>query len=68
MSRALRLAKHIDAGMVNVNSSQMFAFDAPFGGFKQSGIGREGGKEGLMHYMESKTVFIKSVTIPAHYV
>ncbi|KAL1608355.1 hypothetical protein SLS60_003296 [Paraconiothyrium brasiliense] len=56
-SRALRLAKQMDAGMVNVNSSQVYGFDAPFGGSKQSGQGREGGKHGLMHYVEAKTIF-----------
>lgn len=58
VSRALRLAKKMDAGMVNVNSSQMFGFDAPFGGSKMSGQGREGGKDGLMHYVEPKTILI----------
>jgi len=58
MTRALRLSKKIDSGMVNINSSQMFGIDAPFGGYKQSGIGREGGKQGLMHYVEAKTICI----------
>lgn len=58
ISRALRLAKQIEAGCVNVNTSQVFSLDAPFGGFKQSGLGREGGKQGLMHYVEAKTIAI----------
>lgn len=57
-SRALRLAKQIDSGMVNINSSQTFGVDTPFGGFKQSGSGREGGKQGLMHYVEAKLISI----------
>jgi len=57
--RALRLAKLIDAGNVNVNTSQTFGPQVPFGGFKQSGIGREGGRMGLMNYLEAKTVNIK---------
>ncbi|OAL51320.1 aldehyde dehydrogenase [Pyrenochaeta sp. DS3sAY3a] len=56
--RALRLAKQIDAGCVNINTSQVFGVEAPFGGSKQSGIGREGGRLGLMNYLEPKTISI----------
>jgi aldehyde dehydrogenase (NAD+) len=45
--------------MVNINTSQAFGLDVPFGGVKQSGLGREGGKAGLMHYVEAKTIAIK---------
>ena len=41
--------------MVVVNAASL-AVDAPFGGFKHSGIGREGGKEGLLEFMEVKAV------------
>lgn len=61
MSRALRLAKEITAGNVNVNSSQTFSSVVPFGGFKESGLGREGGKHGIMAYLEAKTIHIKYV-------
>ncbi|EUC44620.1 hypothetical protein COCMIDRAFT_37529 [Bipolaris oryzae ATCC 44560] len=57
-SRALRIAKQIDAGNVNINSSQSFNIGVPFGGNKQSGIGREGGRQGLMHFVEAKTISI----------
>lgn len=57
--RALRLAKQIDAGCVNIKTSQVFGVEAPFGGSKQSGIGREGGRLGLMNYLEPKTISIK---------
>lgn len=53
----------MEAGAVNVNASHQIGLDAPFGGFKQSGLGREGGKEGLMHYVEVKTVLIKYATV-----
>ncbi|KAH7074377.1 aldehyde dehydrogenase [Paraphoma chrysanthemicola] len=56
--RALRLAKQIDAGNVNINTSQVFSPHAPFGGAKESGIGREGGRLGLMNYLEAKTISI----------
>ncbi|PSN58746.1 aldehyde dehydrogenase [Corynespora cassiicola Philippines] len=59
VGRALRLSKKIKAGMVNINSAQTFGPDAPMGGIKDSGLGREGGKEGIMHYVEPKTIFIK---------
>jgi aldehyde dehydrogenase (NAD+) len=55
----LRLAKHLDAGNVNINTWQMFGPNVPFGGAKQSGIGREGGRHGLMNYVEAKTINIK---------
>ncbi|KAF2004473.1 aldehyde dehydrogenase [Amniculicola lignicola CBS 123094] len=57
-SRSLRIARQLEAGMVNINTSQTFGGDAPFGGWKQSGLGREGGKQGLMHYVEAKTISI----------
>jgi aldehyde dehydrogenase (NAD+) len=59
MPRALRLAKQINAGTVNINTSQTFTPTVPFGGSKQSGIGREGGRLGLMNYLEAKTINIK---------
>lgn len=57
--RALRIARHLDAGNVNINTSQVFSANVPFGGSKQSGIGREGGRMGLMNYLEAKTISIK---------
>lgn len=57
--RALRIAKKINSGMVNINTSQQAAVEVPFGGFKQSGLGRESGRMGLMNYLEAKTICIK---------
>lgn len=56
--RALRIAKQIEAGNVNINTSQVFSPTVPFGGAKQSGLGREGGRIGLMNYVEAKTISI----------
>ncbi|KAL6706733.1 hypothetical protein ACN47E_005275 [Coniothyrium glycines] len=56
--KALRLAKKIDSGMVNINTSQQVGLEAPFGGMKESGLGREGGKMGFMSYLEPKTICI----------
>lgn len=59
VTRALRMAKQIKAGMVNINTSMSSGLEAPMGGTKQSGRGREGGKLGLMSYLEAKTISIK---------
>jgi len=56
--RALRLARKIRTGTMNVNGANFFAPDSPFGGYKQSGIGREMGVQGFEEYLETKTVAI----------
>ncbi len=56
--RALRVAKSIRAGIVNVNGGNFLSPDAPFGGYKQSGVGREMGAEGFEEYLETKTIAI----------
>ena len=50
-----RVARKLRSGMVDVNGAGI-AVDAPFGGFKHSGIGREAGQEGLTEYLEVKSV------------
>ena len=54
IGRVLRVAGAIEAGMVCVNSGLLSNEVAPFGGVKQSGLGREGAKEGLEEYLEIK--------------
>ncbi|HMT44240.1 MAG TPA: aldehyde dehydrogenase family protein, partial [Chakrabartia sp.] len=54
---AYRIARRIRTGAVGQNGLRM-DFGLPFGGFKQSGIGREGGLEGLLGYLESKTILL----------
>ena len=54
---AYRIARGIRTGGVGQNGLRM-DFGLPFGGFKQSGIGREGGIEGLLGYLEAKTILI----------
>lgn len=61
MSRALRVAAALEAGSVNVNQGNMPDTQVPFGGWKESGTGREGGKPGIMAYVESKSITIKMV-------
>ena len=53
--RALALARRIRTGTFSVNGGNYFFADTPFGGYKQSGIGREKGIEGLEEFMERKT-------------
>lgn len=57
---AYRIARRIRTGGVGQNGLRM-DFGLPYGGFKQSGIGREGGVEGLMGYMETKTIMLDAM-------
>ena len=54
--RALAVAKQIRAGTVGVNGGVFYGADAPFGGYKASGYGRQGGLEGFNQYLETKTI------------
>lgn len=58
LERAHRVARRIEAGMVWINSSQDSHFQIPFGGVKQSGIGRELGEAGLAAYSSVKAVHV----------
>ena len=58
ITKAHRVAKAIEAGMVWINSSQDSDYRIPFGGVKQSGIGRELGEEGLKAYTNAKAVHV----------
>ena len=57
-ARALRMARGLDSGVLSVNSNSSVRVSTPFGGFKQSGFGRELGMHGLEGYSEVKNVFI----------
>jgi succinate-semialdehyde dehydrogenase/glutarate-semialdehyde dehydrogenase len=56
VNRAWRVAERIEAGMVSINDGIFSNEVIPFGGVKQSGLGREGGVEGLEEYLETKFV------------
>ncbi|MFL5274368.1 MAG: aldehyde dehydrogenase family protein [Anaeromyxobacteraceae bacterium] len=56
-AKALRVARAIETGVVSVNSNTSVRVSTPFGGFKQSGVGRELGPHALEHYSELKTVY-----------
>src|SRR4029079_900789 len=56
-ARALRVARAIDSGVLAINSNSSVRVTTPFGGFKQSGVGRELGPHALEHYTDVKNVF-----------
>lgn len=58
ISRALRIADAIKGGTIWINCYNVFDCACPFGGFKQSGLGRELGEEGLHEYLEIKNVIV----------
>lgn len=58
LSRALRLAERIEAGMVGINRGVVSDPSAPFGGVKQSGLGREGGHDGLREFQETQYISV----------
>ncbi|KAL6716442.1 mitochondrial aldehyde dehydrogenase [Lecanora helva] len=62
LTKAHRVAKRIEAGMVWINSSQDSDYRIPFGGVKQSGIGRELGEAGLAAYTNAKAVHVNMGT------
>lgn len=56
-ARAHRLAKRIEAGTITLNCQLVFDHQMPFGGYKQSGWGREFGKDGIEMYLQTKSVY-----------
>ena len=58
IARAMRVARAVQTGNLSINSGSSVHLEAPFGGVKQSGIGRELGMQALEHYSEWKTVYI----------
>ena len=59
-ARALRVARALETGNISVNSNSSVRVTTPFGGFKQSGVGRELGPFALEHYTELKNVFMST--------
>ena len=58
IKRAIRVCEGLDTGMVGLNQGMVSNAGAPFGGVKQSGIGREGGTEGIEEFLETKYVAV----------
>ncbi len=59
LARALRTAERLDAGMIGINRGFISDPAAPFGGVKHSGLGREGGHEGLLEFLEPKYIAVE---------
>jgi succinate-semialdehyde dehydrogenase/glutarate-semialdehyde dehydrogenase len=58
IKRAIRVCEGLETGMVGLNQGMVSNAGAPFGGVKQSGIGREGGNEGIEEFLETKYVAV----------
>jgi len=58
MTRLMRVAEQLEYGLVGANDATGYTHEIPFGGFKESGLGREGGHEGIEEYTEVKSVVV----------
>lgn len=67
IKRAFRVARAIRSGTIWINTYQLLSPTAPFGGYKQSGLGRELGSQGLEAYLETKTVIVDLNESPVSY-
>lgn len=61
IATAMAVSEQLDYGMVGVNDWYVATPEAPFGGMKQSGLGRESGSEGVLEYLESKTRYFGGI-------
>ncbi|MGX9394102.1 aldehyde dehydrogenase (plasmid) [Nitrobacteraceae bacterium UC4446_H13] len=69
LERAINLPTRLRAGTVWVNAYRVVSYLAPFGGFKNSGIGRENGKDAIREYLEAKSVFLNTKrSVPSPFV
>ena len=58
IGRAIRASERLEAGTVWVNTYRALSYTSPFGGYKRSGLGREGGSEAIREYLQTKSVWI----------
>lgn len=58
LGRLMRVAERLEYGLVGANDATGYTHEIPFGGFKESGLGREGGHEGIAEYTEVKSVVV----------
>ena len=63
-SRAHRVANRIQAGIVWINDYNITPAEVPFGGYKQSGVGRENGLQAIEHYTQVKTIYANLGDVP----
>ncbi|HQX47288.1 MAG TPA: aldehyde dehydrogenase family protein [Steroidobacteraceae bacterium] len=61
-ARALGVARRIRAGTISVNGGQWFHADTPFGGYRQSGVGRENGEQGFAEHLQTKVIALPGGT------
>jgi succinate-semialdehyde dehydrogenase / glutarate-semialdehyde dehydrogenase len=59
LNKAIRIAERLEFGLIGINDTRIATVEGPFGGFKQSGIGREGGHEGLASFLETKEIVFR---------
>jgi betaine-aldehyde dehydrogenase len=62
--RALNLAARLEVGTVWINTYKKFSISTPFGGFKESGLGREKGRQGVQAYMQQKSIYLGMENAP----
>ena len=60
VERGLAMARRIRSGTLSVAGARWFHVDSPFGGYKQSGVGRENGVQGFEEYLETKIIAVPS--------
>ena len=60
IKRAIKVSKAVRAGTVWVNTYRAISYMSPFGGYKQSGLGRENGIEAIHEYLQTKSVWIST--------
>jgi succinate-semialdehyde dehydrogenase/glutarate-semialdehyde dehydrogenase len=62
LSRAFRVAEALEFGMVGINAGSVSVTTAPFGGIKESGLGREGSHHGIDEFLEMKTLHLGGIS------
>jgi acyl-CoA reductase-like NAD-dependent aldehyde dehydrogenase len=60
VGRAIRVSRAVEAGNLSVNSHASVRYSTPFGGYKQSGLGRELGPDAVAAFSETKNIFIST--------
>jgi len=60
MGRAFRMSERLQAGMVWINTYRAVSFMSPFGGYKDSGLGRENGMDAINEYLQTKSVWLNT--------
>ncbi len=67
LQRAHRIVRRLDAGTTWINTYNITPIELPFGGVKQSGIGRENGSAAIEHYTQLKSVYVEMGDVEAPY-